>query len=166
MPRKLRAPLIALPRFAVPLLDGVRRIGEDYVEGLEPVAFDQSRIMQGVAAADIEVGHAVQHKVHAGDGRSDVDELLPVETDGAGVAAVTFHLGQARDEHAAGAAGRVVDGLTRFGFEHLGHQVHERAVGVELLRGVARVVSELLDEVLVAVAEFVFGHVGETQGVL
>ena len=50
---------------------------------------------QRVAAADGEVGHAVQHEVHAGDGRSDIDEFLPVETDGAGVAAVAFHLGQA-----------------------------------------------------------------------
>jgi hypothetical protein len=50
--------------------------------------------------------------------------------------------------------------------EHLRHQVHERAVGVELLRGVAAVVGKLLDEVLVAVAELVLGHVGKTQGVL
>ena len=44
--------------------------------------------------------------------------------------------------------------------------MHEGAVGVELLRGVAGVVGELLDEVLVAVAEFVLGDVGETQRVL
>ena len=45
--------------------------------------------------------------------------------------------------------------------EHLRHQVHERAVGVDLLRGVAAVVGKLLDEVLVAVAELVLGNVGE-----
>mgnify|MGYP001238585522 CR=1 FL=1 len=50
--------------------------------------------------------------------------------------------------------------------EHLRHQVHERAVGVELLRGVPRVIGELLDEVLVAVAEFILGHVGEAERVL
>ena len=71
--------------------------------------------MQRIAAADVEVGHAVQHEVHAGDRRSDIDELLPVETNSASVAAVAFYLGQARDEHAAGAAVRVVDGLARLG---------------------------------------------------
>ena len=58
-----------------PFLDGVRRIGEDHVEGLEPVAFDQSRHHGWVLSprADVEVGHAVQDEVHAGDGRGDVD---------------------------------------------------------------------------------------------
>ena len=42
----------------------------------------------------------------------------------------------------------------------------ERSVGVELLGCVAAVISELLDEVLVAVAEFVFGDVSKTQRVL
>ena len=96
-----------------------------------------------------------------GDGRGDVDELLPIETDGAGVAAITLHLGQARDKHTASATGRVVDCFARLGFEHLRHQVHERAVGIELLRRVAAVISELLDEVLVGVAKLILRHIGE-----
>lgn len=44
--------------------------------------------------------------------------------------------------------------------------MHERAVGVELLRGMAAVVSELLDQILVAVAKLVLGNVGEAQRVL
>ena len=48
--------------------------------------------------------------------------------------------------------------LARLRLEHLRHQVDEGAVGVELLRRVAAVVGELLDEVLVAVAELVLGH--------
>jgi hypothetical protein len=47
--------------------------------------------------------------------------------------------------------------------QHLRHQVDERAVGVELLRGVAAVVGELLDQVLVAVAELVLGHVARLR---
>ena len=65
-----------------------------------------------------------------------------------------------------GPAGRVVDVLARLRVEHLRHQVHEGAVGVELLRGVAAVVGELLDEVLVAVPELVFGHPFERQVLL
>ena len=77
-----------------------------------------------------------------------------------------LHLGERGDEHAAGAAGGVVDALARLRLEHLRHQVDERAVGVELLRRVAAVVGELLDEVLVAVAELVLGDVREAQRVL
>ena len=50
--------------------------------------------------------------------------------------------------------------------QHLRHEVHQRAVGVELLRRVAAVVGELLDEVLVAVAELVLGDVREAERVL
>jgi len=44
--------------------------------------------------------------------------------------------------------------------------MHERAVRVELLRGVPAVVGELLDEVLVGVPKFVLGDRAETQAVL
>ena len=53
--------------------------------------------------------------------------------------------------------------LARLRLEHLGHQVDDGAVGVELRGGVAGVVGELLDQVLVAVAELVLGHVGDGQ---
>jgi hypothetical protein len=114
----------------------------------------------------VEVVHAVEHEVHPRDGGGDGDELLPVEAGRAGVAAAALHLGQAGDEHAAGAAGRVVDALARLRLQHLRHQVDQRAVGVELLRRVAAVVGELLDQVLVAVAELVLGHVREAERVL
>ena len=123
-------------------------------------------LLERVAGGDVEVLHAVEHEVHPGDGGGDVDELLAVEAERARVAAATLHLGERRDEHAAGAEGRVVDALAGLRLEHLRHQVDERAVGVELLRRVAAVVGELLDEVLVAVAELVLGDGREAQRVL
>ena len=71
-----------------------------------------------------------------------------------------FEVGDGGDEHAGAAASGVVDGLSGPGLEDLGHQVDDRAVGVELLGGVSRIVRELLDEVLVALAELVLGTVG------
>ena len=59
------------------------------------------------------------------------------------------------------AAGGVVDGLARPGLKDLGHQVDDRAVGIELLGRVTRVVCELLDQVLVTLAELVFRAVGD-----
>jgi len=59
----------------------------------------------------------------------------------------------ARKEHAAGAAGGIVDGFTRLRFEHLGHEVDDGAVGVKLARLLVREVGELLDQVFVGLAE-------------
>ena len=46
---------------------------------------------------------------------------------------VLFEVGDGGDEHAGAAAGGVIDGLARFGLEDLGHQMDDRAIGVELL---------------------------------
>ena len=53
------APLIALPRFAVPLLDGVRRIGQDHViaRGLAVI------LGKSVLPVDIRIVKTVQHQV-------------------------------------------------------------------------------------------------------
>ena len=162
---EVAAPRVVPPRVAAPGLDGVRRIGEHHVEGHQAVAFDEGGVAQRVADRDAEVLHAVQHEVHARDRRRRADDLLPVEAERARVAAAAPRLGEGRDEHAAGAGGRVVDALAGPRPEHPRHQVHQGAVGVELLRGVAAVVGELLDEVLVGVAQLVFGHRGEAERV-
>ncbi len=158
--QEVAAPRIALPRLAVPLLDGIGRVGQHHVEGAQPVALGEGRPLQRVAADDGEVLDAVQHQVHARDGGGHVVALLPVEAQGAVLAAAALDLVQRRDQHAAGAAGRVVDALARLRVEHLHHQVDDGAVGVELLRGVAAVVGELLDQELVGHAQLVLGHVG------
>ena len=161
--QEVAAPLVTAPGLAVPFLDRVRRVGEDHVELAQAVALDEAGVGERVAADDLEVLDAVEEQVHPGDGRGDEVELLPVEPERAVLAAGALHLGQRRDQHAAGAAGGVVDRLAGLRLEHLRHQVDEGAVGVELLRRVAAVVGELLDQVLVAVAELVLGHVGERE---
>ena len=148
---------------AVPLLDRVRRVGEHHVEGLQTIAFEERRVRERVAGSDVEVLHAVQHEVHAGDCRRDADQLLTEEADRPVVPAAALHIGERRDQHSPGTAGRVVDQFAGVRFEHLGHQMDDGAVRVELLRRVPAVVGELLDEVLVAVAELVFRDERERQ---
>jgi hypothetical protein len=63
----------------------------------------------------------------------------------------------------AGAAGGVIDRLTGLHIEHLGHEVDDGAVRVELGGGVAGVVGELLDEILVALPQLVLGQVGDGE---
>jgi hypothetical protein len=113
--------------------------------------------LQRIAAGDVEVLHAVQHQVHAGDGGGHVVALLPVQAQGAVLAAAALHLIQGGDQHAAGAAGGVVDALAGLGLEHLHHQMHHGAVGVELLGRVAAVVGKFLDQVFVGVAQLSSG---------
>jgi hypothetical protein len=91
---EVAAPLVVLPGVAVPVLDRVRRIGEHDVEGLQPVAFNERRVAERVAGRYREVLDAVQHEVHPGDRRRDVDEFLSVEPERAGVAPTALHLGE------------------------------------------------------------------------
>ena len=72
-------------------------------------------------------------------------------------------MGDAGEQHAAGAAGGIIDGLAGLHVEHLGHEVDDGAVRVELGGGVAGVVGELLDEILVALAQLVLGQVGDGE---
>ena len=62
---------------------------ETDVEGLESVALDEGRVADRVAGDDLEVLDAMQHEVHAREGGGDVDQLLPVKAERAGVATAT-----------------------------------------------------------------------------
>lgn len=106
---EVAAPLVRPPRRAMPLLDRVRWIGENHVELAQAVTGDVPGVSQRVAADDLEVFDAVQEEVHPGDAGSDEIALLPVELERAVFAAAALHFDQCRNEHAAGAAGGVVD---------------------------------------------------------
>ena len=149
--------------FAVPLLDGVGRIGQHDIEALEAVAFDELRLRQGVAALDAEVLDAVEEAVHPGDGGGHEVPLLAVELHIPPLLPRPAQVGDAREQHAAGAAGGIIDGLAGLHVEHLGHEVDDGAVRVELGGGVAGVVGKLLDEILVALAQLVLGQVGDGE---
>ena len=160
---EVAAPGVGGEGVAVPLLDRIRRIGQHHVELQQPVALDELRLGERVAALDVEVLDAVEEAVHPGDGGGHEVPLLAVEPDVAPFLALPAQMGDAGEQHAAGAAGGVVDGLARLRLEHLGHQVDDGAVGVELGGGVAGVVGELLDQVLVALAQLVLGQVGDGE---
>ena len=77
------------------------------------VAGEERRVAEGVAADDLEVLDAVQQQVHPGDAGGGKDLLLAEELapQRSGAAAGGLHVLDDLDQHAAGAAGRVVDGL-------------------------------------------------------
>ena len=74
-----------------------------------------------------------------------------------------FQVRYSGDEHAGTSAGWIVYGLAGFRLQHFGHQVDNGTVRIELLRRVAAVVCEFLDQVLVSLTELVLRAVGNGQ---
>jgi hypothetical protein len=112
-----------------PLLDGVRWIGQYHVKALKAVALHKLWLRKGVTAFNPKILNAVQKAIHPGDGRGHQVPLLPVKPD---IAPFFFQPAQMRDtreQHAAGAARRIINGFTRLNVEHLGHQMNDGAVG-------------------------------------
>jgi len=97
----------------------------------------------------------VQEQVHAGNGRGG--EILLLAEDFAPqafyITMLFLHVLDSGEQHAAGAAGRVVDGLALFGVEHLDHQTHHAAWGIELASLLVGGVGEFLDQVFVGIAD-------------
>lgn len=144
------AEAVAAPRVggeggAVPLLDGIRRIGEYHIKLHQPVALHEFWLGQGVAALNAEIFNAVQKAVHPGNGGSHQVALLPVQADIAPFLALSAQLGNGGEQHAAGAASGVVDALAGLRLEHCCHQMDDGAVGVKLGGSVAGVVGKFLD---------------------
>ena len=152
------APRVGLPDLAAPLLERERRIGDHAVEGGEAAGarVGERRAAERVLAHDLEVLDAVEHEVHPGDGRGGEVLLLAVDLaeERARVAARALHVLDRPEQHAARAAGRVVDALALLRVEDVDHHPHDAARGVELAGLLALGdVGELADQVLVGVAE-------------
>ena len=113
-------------------------------------------VAEGVGGAVAEVGlDAAEGEVHLGQLPGGVGELLAVDRDVGALAAVGLHELGRLDEHAARAAGGVVD-ATLVRLEHLDERLDDRARRVEgagVLAGL--LAGELAEEVLVDAAEHV-----------
>jgi len=106
----------------------------------------------------------MEEQVHLGDGGGGEVHLLPVEPQGAGGAPMGADAIDRLDQHAAGPAGRVVDRLTRLGVEHPHDQPDDLARREELARLLAALIREVLEQVLVGLAEHVVVDLLRVQG--
>ena len=114
--------------------------------------------------SDLEVLDAVEDEVHSGNrgGREVPFLAVGFAEEGARVAAVSLHVIDGGEQHAAGAASGVVNRLALFRIEDLGHHPHHAAGGVELASLLAAGdVGELADEILIGIAE----DVGRDSGI-
>lgn len=133
---KLPAHVVVLPK-PVGVVEG--RVGEDVIGaevGMEVAA-------EGVGVFGAEVGlDAAQGQVHDGEAARGGVALLAVDADVAELAAVGFDEFFRLHEHAAGAAGGVVDAAF-VGGEHLDEEAHDAGRGVELAAVLALDAGEL-----------------------
>ncbi len=106
----------------------------------------------------------MEEQVHLGDGGGGQVHLLAVEPEGAGVAAVGADAVDRLDQHPARAAGRVVDGLIRLGGEHPHDEPYDLAWREELPGLPAALVGEVLEQVLVCLAEHIVIDLLRVQG--
>ena len=59
---------VGCERLAIPLFDGVGRIGEHHVEGAQLARFEEGGVTQCVVVGDFEVLDAVKEQIHTADG--------------------------------------------------------------------------------------------------
>ena len=139
---------------------GEGRIGEHAVEALElAVLVHVLRAADGVLLADVGVGDAVQEHVHLADGPGGAVALLAEEREIARVAAALADVVARLDEHAARAAGGVVDAHAGLRLDDLDQRADDVGRRVELAGLLAGGVGEVLDQVFVGRAE----QIGELE---
>ncbi len=144
---------IVLQKLAGPVADVERWIGEDVV-GFE-VGMQVAEERVGWLRAEVGLDGA-DREVHVRKAPRRGVGLLAEDGDVGGVAAVGFDEAVGLDEHAAGAAARVVHAAL-VGFEHLNQQSNDAARRVELAAEFAFGLSELAEEVFVYATECVAG---------
>ena len=116
-------------------------------------------MQQRVLELDVGAGHAMEQHVQLADGPRRGIVHLAAEAQVGGIAAGLLDELAADDEHAAGAAGGVIDAQARRGLEDADHQADDVARGVEVAALLARRLGEHVDQELVGRAE----QVGELE---
>src|SRR5260370_10415017 len=109
---KVATPWIRGKDIAIPLLDGIGWIGQRDVETHQAVTLHKLRVREGITALDIKILNAVKEAIHSRNRRGHQVALLPEETYVAPLLSPAAQMGYAGQQHAAGTASRIVDGLT------------------------------------------------------
>ena len=152
---------VGRPARRAPVVEGEGRIGDHAVERCQTAALQDLRGAERVALHDAEVRRAVEEEVHLRDG--GVHRVLLLAEDQAeaelGVPRVVDRL----DQHAAGAAGGVVDALAGLRVEDADEEADHRAGRVELACLGLGLVGELLEQDFVGVAHQVGGVVAVSE---
>ena len=106
-PEEVSSVFVVFKGAAVPLFDGVGRIGQHQIKTLQLPVFDKAGVLQRVIVYDMEVLNAVEEEIHAPDGAGKLVDLLSVDLEIPPFFSLIFQVGNAGDEHACAAAGGI-----------------------------------------------------------
>jgi hypothetical protein len=115
-PGNIAAIRIIGPVVCTPVLEGKRRISNDAVKGLQTVCRKEGRGTEGVAAQDLKILYPVQEHIHPGNGAGGEVLLLTIELEGSVIFVIMLEMINAFQQHAAGAASRIIDGFDHMAF--------------------------------------------------
>ena len=138
-----------LERLAVPLLDGIWRIGQHYIKLLYSAPIGKSGSFKCVVVHNREIVNTVQVKIHTGNGRSTGINFLPKDLHIAPFLTFVLQVGETLNQHTARATGGVVYTLMGLQLKYFSHQFHYRAVGVKLLCRMTGIVGKLANQVFI-----------------
>ncbi len=145
---------IVRPRLGAPILQTEGWIRENNVESFEaPVASKKTRLAKRVLAQDPRILKIMQVEVHPPNGGCRQIDLLPVEAHLPRLATRLDDLVRSLDQHATRTTRRVVDRIARLGIENPRQRPHDITRCEELTRLLARLVRELLQQVLVRITK-------------
>ena len=150
---------IVLGHLAAPLVEAERRVGDHAVVEQQLTLIYELRIRIVSPFSIRALGQSVEQHVHLADGPGAEVLLLAMERQVAWIPALPLDVVRTLDQHAAGPGGRVADAPPLGRPQQLDDQLDHHPRRVELATLLARVVGELLDQVLVGAAEQVgLGH--------
>ena len=106
----------------------------------------------------------MKKQIHPPDCGSQRIDLLTINRHVSPLLFLSLQICNGRNQHSPAAAGRVVDRLSRFWFQHLRHQMYHRSVGIKLLGRMAAVIRKLFNQILIALPQLIFRAVPNRQG--
>ena len=141
-----------------PVLQAEGRIGDDPVVGQEPsLRVHQPWLGDYVAGLQPRRPQAVEQQVQFADGQRSQVALLPVEHQVADVAAPLLNVLGGIDQHPAGPGGWVADAHPLLRLQQLHYEPDDLSGRVEFAALLAGIVGELVNQVLVGIAQHVAG---------
>lgn len=155
--------LIRFKCCSIPLLNRVRRISQYKIELLKLTVLNERWSFQCVIIYDVEVLNAMKEEIHPTNGRRKLIDFLTVNLYVSPFLVLLFQISNTRNQHSGTSACRVIYRLSGLRFQNLSHQMYDRAVSIELLRGMAAIISELFNQVFVPLTELIFWAVSDRK---
>ena len=155
--------LVVFKSTAIPLADGVWRISQYQIKLLDHTFLDESRTFQCIVIDNMEIINAMKKEIHSSNSTGKLVDFLSIYLQITPFLALVLKVRNTGNKHASTAAGGIINRFSALRLEHFRHQMHHSTVGIEFLGGMSAVISKLLNQVFIALAQLVFRTVSQGQ---